>query len=135
MLCVALVIAVACSQGNVFDLEVGQCFNSPGAADDFEVSDVPIVDCEQPHANEVYALFDLPDGEYPGLSSVQDSAAEGCLERFQGYVGRDYATSSLGIGSVYPTSDSWNTSDREIVCTLTDFAGGLLTGTMRDSGR
>ena len=127
-----LVFVSACGAGNVFSLEVGQCFDDPDASD--EVSDVPIVDCDEEHDNEVYYLFDLPDGSYPGLSSVQSSADEGCLAQFQAYVGRDYASSALGFWALYPTEGSWGQDDREIVCVLADYQGGTLVGSMRNSG-
>ena len=69
-LLVFALVASACSS-NVFDLSVGDCFDDP---DNFaEVSNVPMVDCSEPHHNEVYYLQDLPDGDFPGDSSVENS--------------------------------------------------------------
>ena len=127
-----LVLMSACS-GNVFSLEVGQCFDDPEALDD-EVSDVPIVECADVHDNEVYYLFDLPDGDYPGLTAVKESADEGCFAQFEPYVGRDYPTSALDYWALYPTSSSWDQDDREIVCVLLDVERGTLQGSMRGSG-
>jgi len=116
----------------VFNLEVGQCFNDPDATD--EVSDVPIVDCEVAHDNEVYYLFDMPDGDFPGVSAVQLAADDGCFAQFESYVGQTYADSALGYWALYPTDGSWEQDDREIVCVLSDFNGGTMTGSMRGSG-
>ena len=130
VLTVAL-IATACS-GNVFDLEVGQCFDDP---DDFgEVANVDIVDCEEPHDNEVYHLFDIPDGDYPGASAVDSEAVDGCLAAFDAYVGTEYLDSRLEIRYLYPSSDTWGQGDREVVCSLYDFEDKQLTGSMRGSG-
>jgi len=131
LVALALVVS-ACGAGNVFNLEVGQCFNDPDAVD--EVSDVPIVECDVPHDNEVYYLFDLPDGAFPGISSVQASADEGCLAQFETYVGQTYVDSALGYWALYPTEGSWEQDDREIVCVLSDWNGGKLSGSMQGTG-
>lgn len=127
------IVASACGEGNVFSLEVGTCFDDPDAASG-EVSDVPVVECSEPHDNEVYYLFDLPDGDFPGTASVENSAQDGCLAQFEAYVGEPYETSVLGIWPLYPTAGSWDQGDREIVCVLYDIDGTPLTGSVRGSG-
>jgi len=126
-----VVIAAACG-GNVFDLEVGQCFDDPNSFD--EVSDVPIVECVEPHDNEIYEVFDLPDGDYPGIDSVEETSQQACLASFEVFVGSDYATSALDIGYLYPTSETWRSGDREVVCMVYDLSGSKLTSTVRGSG-
>jgi hypothetical protein len=128
---VVALIASACS-GNVFDLEVGQCFDDP---DDFsEVSDVAIVDCAEPHDNEVYHLFDVPDGDYPGLTVIETAATDGCLGAFDAYVGKAYIDSDLDIRYLYPSEDTWGEGDREVVCSLYNLFDEQMTGSMRNSG-
>ncbi len=129
---VTLVLVAACGEGNVFSLDVGQCFEDPGAAS--EVSDVKTVDCETPHDLEVYALFDIEGDDFPGESAVEESAVQGCYLRFSDYVGRDYETSMLDFSWLVPTSQSWGQGDREVVCTLYDLGEQPLTGSMKDSG-
>ena len=69
------VTATACGDdGNVFSLEVGTCFDDPESLT--EVSDVPIVECTEPHDTEVYHLFDMPDGDVPGDAAVNQAAQE-----------------------------------------------------------
>lgn len=127
-------LATACSEGNVFSLEVGQCFNDPEATD--EISDVALVDCAEPHNNEVYHLFDIPGDEFPGRSTVSDLATEGCIDAFETFVGASYATSDFGIFPISPTEDSWNRADdREVVCALFDLTTNESTGSARNSGR
>jgi len=132
-LLLALAITAAACSGNVFDLEVGQCFDDPDSFS--EVSNVEIVDCDEPHDNEVYHLFDLADGDYPGQSTVETQAAEGCLEAFEPFVDRDYATSQLDVRYLFPTSETWDNGDREIVCSLFDLTGAQMTGSQQGSGR
>lgn len=130
---VGVVLFAACTEGNVFSLEVGDCFQDPGAGVE-EIADVKTIDCGEPHDLEVYASFDLDDGDFPGASAVDELAGTGCLLRFADYVGRDYATSSLDFGVLFPTSDSWGSGDRTVKCALVDIDGRPLTGSMKDSG-
>ena len=125
------VVATAC-QGNVFSLSVGDCFNDPDVSD--EVSDVEMVDCGETHDNEVYATYDIPGSTFPGQAAVQENAADGCLDRFQPYVGAEYLDSSLDISFLTPSDSSWDQNDREVVCFLYDFAGGTLTTSARGTG-
>jgi hypothetical protein len=128
----ALALVAAACGGNVFDLEVGDCFNDP---EDFgEVTDVKMVDCAVPHDNEVFAVFDLPDGDYPGSTGAETSADGGCIAEFAAFVGIDYDSTSLDVWYLYPTEDSWNNGDREVVCMLFDPTGTQLTGTAANSG-
>jgi hypothetical protein len=111
---------------------VGQCFQDQDAAT--EVSEVEVVDCDDAHDNEVYGLFDLPDGDYPGADAVQEAAVLGCYERFEGFVGRDYESSRLDFGWLHPTSESWDNGDHEVICMLSELSGEQLIGSMKDSG-
>ncbi len=128
----AFALAAAACSGNVFDLEVGQCFNDPDSFE--EVANVDIVECAEPHDNEVFELFDIPDGDFPGDVAVGETAVEGCLAAFDPYVGRDYASSAYDIRYLVPTSDTWSSGDREVVCILYDLNGAALTGSVRGSG-
>lgn len=126
-----LALATTACSNNVFDLEVGQCFNDPDSFD--EVANVEIVDCTEPHDNEVFHLFDIADGSFPGDTGVSESAVEGCLAQFDGYVGLDYASSVLDIRYLVPTSETWSDGDREVVCILYHLNNEKLTGSMQGS--
>ena len=125
-------LATACTEGNVFSLDVGDCFQDP---DQFgEVTDVEIVDCSEAHDNEVYHLFDLPEGDFPGNATVSTLADEGCSEAFDGYVGIAYAQSRFVYTTLSPTEESWDRADdREVVCFLFDINLERLTGSARNS--
>ena len=127
-------LVTACSN-NVFDLEVGQCFDDP--EDLTEVGNVEIVDCADPHDNEVYHVFDIPGGDdapYPGSLSVSTSADDGCLAAFPGFVGIDYNSSRYVVSSLQPSEQSWNDiDDREVVCFLFDIDLAKLTGSARNT--
>ena len=56
---VGMLLLSACSAGNVWTLDIGDCFDdwegATTSAESQEVSDVPIVDCDQPHDNRLPA--------------------------------------------------------------------------------
>lgn len=120
--------------GNVFDLSVGDCFDDTEDISGGEVSDVPIVDCSEPHDNEVFHTFEVDDGEFPGDDGIVAEAQEQCVPAFEEYVGTDYASSRLDVFPITPTEKSWEGGDREIVCALYDVELAKLEGSMKDSG-
>ena len=127
-----LLFAISCSTGNVFSLKVGQCFADEISSE--EVENVDIVDCEEPHLNEIYAVRELPDGDYPSIFIDEDSA-EICLNAFKPFVGQDYEYSIYEVGWLRPSKEAWEQlDDREVVCFLFDIRGQLKTGTAANSG-
>ena len=132
-----VVLLAACSQGNVFSLDEGTCFDDVDeffAAGGGEVGDVPIVECDGPHDNEVYALFDIEGEEHPGAEAVEAAALDGCFDRFASYVGREYETSRFDFAWLTPTPRSWEEGDREVVCFLYDVDLAVLEGSAAGSG-
>jgi Septum formation len=127
LLVAVVVVAAGCSAG-VLELEVGECFDDP--PDFAAVEDVPITDCASPHDNEVIALFDITAEAFPGDDAVGTQADAGCRERFEAYVGERYLLSPLAVGWLAPTSESWRTGDRQVICFAFD-PGGPLVGTVR----
>lgn len=99
-------------------LQVGDCLDS---AVQTEVDQVPVVPCAEPHDSEVFALFDLPDGDFPGAEAVIEEAETGCAgDRFSDYVGIEYLQSQYLISYLLPTEQTWDAvDDREIVCLVT----------------
>ena len=126
--------------GNIgaFQLRSGDCFNDAGYSFEGEeqISSLPGVPCTQPHDNEVYAVFDVSLSSYPSSEDAMfEHALEKCLDRFPGFVGRDYETSELDILTLYPTQTSWRQNDREVVCAVYDINSTQLVGSARNSGR
>lgn len=114
-----------------FRLQVGDCFDAEAEG---EVQSLPVVPCNEEHTGEVFHLFDLPDGEFPGTDSLASSATDGCLGAFEGYVGIDFESSRFDIAYLTPTQVSWDElDDREVVCTLSDVEGARLTGSAAGS--
>lgn len=117
---------------SVFDLEEGDCFGAAGE----QVETVNVVDCEDPHIYEVYALVDYEsdDDAYPGAEDVSAYADEQCEAEFEDFVGIDYESSRWYITSVTPSEETWADGDREIVCTLNLEDESEVTGSAEDSG-
>ena len=136
-ICVFLSVAlfaISCSTGNVFSLEVGQCFADAISSSSEEVENVDIVDCDKPHLNEIYAGVDLPEGDFP-LVFIDEDSAEICYNAFESFVGLAYEYSIYEANFLRPTMETWEElDDREVVCYLFDMEGKLKTGTAANSG-
>ncbi len=120
---------------SVFDLEVGDCFSASGDP----VATVTVIDCEDAHIYEVFAVFDheADDAQaYPGDDAILEYADSRCQPLFEDYVRTDYQTSIYWITSVTPSEETWdNGDDREIVCTLKlGEAGDETTGSAEGTG-
>ena len=122
---------------DAFTIRLGDCFNDTGALgtdEAGEVSSLPGVPCSEPHDNEVYAVFDVRFDSFPGDDQMSDAAFEQCLNRFAGFVGVDYESSTLDITALYPSSQSWSVQDdREVICAVFEMNGEKLTGSAKDS--
>jgi hypothetical protein len=123
--------------GNVFSVQPGTCFGSVTAD---SVRDLPIVDCAQEHANEVFAVVPYEpatdDTPYPGAAALADFATQQCQAALEAYVGRPYAQSSLEIAPLYPEEDGWTKAhDRSVVCALFARDGQPLIGSVKNTGR
>lgn len=131
-LAACLLLAAGCTP--VFDLGVGDCFNSDDAD---ELSTVQTLDCAEAHDFEVYFVFDYEaadDAAYPGTDTLNGSAETGCSGSFEGFVGRSYDSSELYVYYLTPSPESWDDGDREIVCSLY-LPDEKLTGSMRNADR
>ena len=139
-LAAAVLMLAACSSGDsesVFNLRPGDCFDDVIEDGEFaqESETLPMVDCEDPHDNEAYALYDMADGPFPGQAVIDDEAIAKCVPLFEDYVGSDYETSRLDVWWIFPTTESWNDGDREVACVLYDLDLNKLTGSMANSGQ
>lgn len=132
----SLTVGLAACSGNVAELSVGDCFDDVDGLDGTEeISDVPMVECSEPHDNEVFFTYRIEDDEYPGEDAILAQAQERCVGAFPEYVGSDYSDSRLEVFPIYPTADGWESvDDRTVVCSLYDLELAKLTGSMRDAG-
>ena len=113
---------------DIFTLTVGDCLVEDGGT---QVSDVPTVPCDQPHAFEVYADTTMDPGEYPGEDAITAKADEVCGGAFDSFVGLAYADSALDYSYYFPTQESWEgVDDRVISCIITDPSNSEITGSL-----
>lgn len=117
---------------DVFDVGLGECIQEFDAEE--EISDLTVIPCEQEHDQEVFAVFEVADGDFPGEDAFKTQVEEDCVAEFATFVGVDFYDSELDIQWLEPTEDSWGQGDRELVCTILDPAGPT-TGTLADANR
>ena len=133
---VVLGLALAACSTSLDDLAEGDCFDDPT---ELQVQSVPLLSCEEPHDNEVFALFALvggSDAPYPGDLEVAEDANILCLGDFESYVGVSYFDSSLDIAHFTPTRESWDeTGDRGVVCALYNIDFEKLVESVKGTGQ
>jgi Septum formation len=132
---VAMMLLLAACSGNVFELAVGDCFDDGDMAlGEFEeVGEVPLVDCSEPHHNEVYAVVTVDGEVFPGEEAIQAQADEVCFAAFDPFVGLDYESSALDFGWLVPTADSWEMGDRVVACFVYRLDLAEVSGTLEGS--
>lgn len=133
---IAPALLLAACAGNVFDLAVGDCFDdgdiSLGEVE--EVGDVPLVECAEPHDNEVYAVATVEGDLFPGEAAIQSEGDAVCFDAFEGFVGLDYQSSALEFGWLVPTADSWDEGDRLVACFIYRMDLEKVRGSLEGSG-
>lgn len=110
-------------------LKVGDCLAD--LQDSTNVTSLPGVPCSVPHEGEVYAVYDLPDGAYPGQAEVEAQVQSDCSARLDAYAPQTVGDSSIGLYFVYPLEANWATGDHEVVCVATAVSG-TTTGSITD---
>jgi len=65
-------------------------------------TEVTAVPCEEPHSGEVYSVFDLADGDYPGDGEVARLSETGCVDAFRAFVGVRQARSIFDVTFLHP---------------------------------
>jgi DNA-binding SARP family transcriptional activator len=124
-------------------LRFGDCLNVltrlvppvPGATAARLPETVLQVPCDGPHEQEVYHLFRVAPGPYPGEEQMRTFAIEQCSAQFQNYVGVSADESELDFFYVYPDQYTWELGYPQGGCSLVHGAGLDLTGSMAGSGR
>ena len=136
-LVIGIVVLAAC-EGNVFSLKGGDCYNGATVPIEghIEITDVELVSCDDPHENEVYAIFELPDSSWKGNDYVFEQAEIGCVARFEAFVGIEYELSTLYADVIYPLEKYWKEKDdREVRCSVTEKPAMKVSGSAKGSRR
>jgi hypothetical protein len=113
---------------NITALRPGDCIEElrEGRA----IDTVPAVPCSEPHIGEVYATFDLADGDWPGEDIVFEEAELGCLDLLFDHSQTAFDDETVDIFYIHPTRTTWRTGDREVVC-ITYYLDGPRTGSIQ----
>jgi len=117
---------------DVFAIKVGDCLNDATASG--TVTEVPIVPCSEPHDSEAYASIQVEDGDFPGDEAIKEQADADCVAAFGDFVGVEYNDSELEYTYYFPSAESWEQGDREILCEVYD-PDSQTTGSLEGSER
>lgn len=120
---------VAAGEASVFDLRPGDCLDPPDGVTG-EIADLPVVPCDEPHRQEVFALVAHDDEVYPGATEVATWADGACVNALEDGFERSLAD-GVYLSYLLPTFEGWNTEgDREAVCVLVFPTEGQVTGSV-----
>lgn len=101
-----------------------------------EITDLPTIDCAEPHSHEIIAIVDSTAEVYPGFEALETEAQAACLAAFEPYVGVNPFDSELFVSWLVPTLTSWDREDdRQIVCVVGNGNDAPLVGSVRGSTR
>jgi hypothetical protein len=117
-----------------YGLLVGDCIDDDELKSYIAGDDYETIPCDYPHGNEVYLVHEFAPGSYPGEDAVREDLLLICESEFEGYVGRDYESSSLDVYVTWPGSDLWASGVRIGECLLYDLDLDQLTGSAYQSG-
>jgi hypothetical protein len=122
----------ACGGAAGSALKVGDCINNEPSEDG---PTAVHVDCAQPHAQEVFYVFDLPKADFPGYLEIGDAQQDECPPAFKDYVGVDWEGSKYTFTFAGPTEQTWAAGNHAVVCLLEDANGGTLTGSAKGTAQ
>jgi hypothetical protein len=121
----------------VLKLQVGDCFDEPGAPTGTETTEIFSVEakpCSEPHDFEVFHTFAVEAEELPSEEDLFGQAGESCLAAFEPFVGIPYEDSELDVNFMFPTPESWGAGDRTVVCSVMTMDGTKLVDSAEGSG-
>jgi hypothetical protein len=98
----------------VLRLKIGDCFTNEGDSVEFVLG----VPCSTPHSAKVFAIFELPVGEYPGLEKTKNIALMKCFDESLNTPELLDVTKIISISGYAPDSNSW-ANDRSVICFAT----------------
>ena len=124
------------AEGSVtlFDLELGDCLNDAAVPLRSDMTDVPRVDCEDPHDSELFAILGTEGSAFPGEQELVTQGQDRCARAFGDFIGIPFANSTLDFRFYYPTASSWAQGDRTIYCLAYD-PGLKVSGSLLNAKR
>lgn len=115
---VGVIVFVVVNKGTVTatDVKVGDCLKE--IPQDTRVRTMQTVDCDESHAGEVFAVLQMPDGDFPGQPAI-DEYTEKCGPELARYSPAAMADDSVQMYVLYPTAETWKQGDRAVTCIAT----------------
>jgi hypothetical protein len=115
-------------------LIVGDCIDDEEIENYLVGDDYLVTSCDGAHDSEVYYIYTYAAGPFPGDDVVVDELEVACEAQFQDFVGRDYQSSTLIIGTLFPNQDLWDAGERSGECMVYRLDSKKLTGSAFQSG-
>ncbi len=126
---IAVALFVVVREGTVraTQVKLGDCLSE--IPDGSEVRTLKTVDCAEPHAGEVFAVLQMPDGDFPG-KDVMVEYANRCAPELASYSPAAVTDDTVRLFVLFPTDETWSDGDRAVTCvaTLNPPRAGLLKG-------
>ncbi|MGX9789408.1 septum formation family protein [Mycobacterium sp. MMS18-G62] len=115
---IAVVFFLVIDKGTVTatDVKVGDCLKEIPSST--RVMTVDTVGCDQPHAGEVFAVLQMPDGDFPGQSAIEEYQNK-CEPELATYAADAITDDSVQLYVLYPTAETWKQGDRAVTCIAT----------------
>ena len=113
----------------IMELELGACLNDASAPERADTDTLLVVECEEPHDSELYAILAIEDSTFPGEAALTEEGSARCAAVFGDFIGVDFRSSVLDFHFYHPTASSWVEGDRSIYCMAID-PGLQLTGSL-----
>ncbi|MGG5258261.1 septum formation family protein [Phycicoccus avicenniae] len=112
------------------DLRIGDCVGELSETDD--LGQVPAVPCDAPHHGEVFARFDLADGDYPAEDELDRLAGDGCFDRLADFAPAAADDPTVDVFYSFPQARGWRLGDHEVMCFAVSTEGRLPAGSIVD---
>ncbi|WP_422742493.1 septum formation family protein [Mycobacterium sp. WMMD1722] len=113
---VIVFVVVGSGTKTATDVGVGDCLAE--IPDSARVLTVKTVDCAETHAGEVFAVLNMPDGDYPGDAAVEEYSNR-CGPALATYSPEAMTDDSVKLYVLYPTEQTWGQGDRAVTCVAT----------------
>lgn len=113
---VIVFVVVGSGTKTATDVGVGDCLAE--IPDSARVLTVKTVDCAETHAGEVFAVLNMPDGDYPGDAAVEEYSNR-CGPALATYSPAAMTDDSVKLYVLYPTEQTWGQGDRAVTCVAT----------------
>jgi hypothetical protein len=98
------------------NVEMGDCLKE--IPDSVRVLTVQTVGCDELHAGEVFAVLQMPEGDYPGQTAI-DEYADKCGPTLARYSPAAMEDDTVQMYVLYPTAETWEQGDRAVTCIAT----------------